>query len=173
MRRCPGVQIVQRYPSGGIHLKVSTVLANATDQDGDVVSLVGISSNSVAGGTVSLSGGVISYLPPTGYTNADAFNYTLSDGHCEGTAVGTVLVQVRTDLNPASQITIVPMGDGSVQVIFSGMPGLAYRVQSTDDLTAPNWQDVATLTADAFGDYVYVDHPSTNGPVRFYRSVWP
>ena len=169
----PAGTVVQRYPSGGIHVNVSTLLAGATDPDGDPVSFVGISTSSAAGGTVGLTNGVISYLPPPGYTNSDAFSYTLSDGHCGGTAVGTVLVQVRTDLNSASQITTVRMPDGSLQVNFNGIPGYAYRVQSTASLSAPAWQDVATLTADAFGNYTYVDHPATNGPARFYRSVWP
>ncbi len=169
----PAGTVVQRYPSGGIHVNVSTLLSGATDPDGDPVSFVGVSSSSAAGGTVGLTNGVISYLPPPGYTNADAFSYTLNDGHCGGTAVGTVLVQVRTDLNSASQITTVQMPDGSLQVNFNGIPGYAYRVQSTTSLSAPAWQDVATLTADTFGNYTYVDHPATNGPARFYRSVWP
>jgi hypothetical protein len=169
----PAGMVVQRYPTGGIHLNVSTLLAGATDPDGDPVSLVGISSTSAAGGKVGLTNGVITYLPPPSYTNSDAFSYTLSDGHCGGTAVGTVLVQVRTDLNSASQIAILQMPDGSVQVNFSGLPGYAYRVQSTPSLAVPDWQDVATLTADVFGNYIYTDHPATNGPTRFYRSVWP
>jgi hypothetical protein len=163
--------IVQRYPGGGLRISVNTLLASASDPDGDPVSVIGVSPTSVADGTVSLGGSVISYLPPPGYTNADAFNYTLTDGHCGGTAVGTVLLLVRTDNNPASLATIVLMANGAVQVIFDGMPDHTYRVQSTESLTAPDWQDVATLTADLFGSYVYTDSAATNAPARYYRSV--
>ncbi len=169
----PGNIIAQRYPSGAITLATSILLANATDQDTDTVSLVSVNTSSIAGGTVGVTNGVITYLPPLNYTNADAFNYTLTDGHCSGISVGTVLVQIRTDINPASQITIVKMPDGSVHVNFTGIPGYAYRVQASDSLTLPDWHDVATLTADPFGNYVYADAPSTNGPARYYRSVWP
>ena len=165
-----GGTTVQRYPGGGVRINVSSLLASASDPDGDPVSVVGVNPKSVAGGTVSLSGSLIYYLPPPGYTNADAFDYTLSDGHCGGTAVGTVLLLVRSDNNPASHATIVQMGNGSVQVFFDGMPGHTYRVQTTDSLTLLEWQDVATLSADQFGSYMYADplfsgSPSS-GPTR-------
>jgi hypothetical protein len=76
-------------------------------------------------------------------------------------------------MNPASRVTIVQAGNGSVQVIFDGMPGVAYRVQTADGLTPPNWQDVTTLVAGQYGTYIYVDWPATNGPVRYFRSVSP
>ena len=90
-----GGTIVQRYPGGGLRINVSSVLANASDPDGDPLSLIAVNANSAAGGMVNLSGSSIYYLPPPGYTNADAFDCTISDSHCGGTAFGTVLVQVR------------------------------------------------------------------------------
>jgi hypothetical protein len=169
----PGATIVERYPNGGLRINVSSVLANATDPDGDALSLIGVTANSVAGGTASLSGSSIYYLPPPGYTNADAFNYSISDGNCGGSAFGTMLVEVRSDNNSASRAMIARMADGSVQVIFDGIPRRTYRVQAVDSLTVPNWQDVATLMADQFGTYVFADQTSTNGSARYYRSVSP
>jgi hypothetical protein len=129
------------------------------------------SSPSTAGGTVKLAGSLITYLPLPGYTNADVFNYTLSDGHCGGTTMGTVLILVRSDNNPASQASILRMPNGTIQVIFEGIPGYTYRVQRTESLTAPNWQDAATLTADQFGNYVFLDPTPTNTATLYYRSV--
>ena len=123
----PGGVIVQRYPGTGVRINTSSLLTGATDVDGDPLSLINVATSSVAGGSVAWSGVSIYYLPPAGLTNADAFNYTISDGHCEGTAVGTVLVDVLGGTNPASQVTIVQAGNGSVQVIFDGMAGVAYR----------------------------------------------
>jgi hypothetical protein len=60
-----------------------------------------------------------------------------------------------------------------VAVISSNIHGDTYRVQTTTNLTAGAWQDVATLTADQFGTYIYTDWPATNGPMRYYRSVIP
>jgi hypothetical protein len=169
----PGGVIVQRYPGTGIHMSTSSLLTAATDADGDPLSLVSVATNSVAGGNVTWSGISIYYLPPVGLTNADAFNYIISDGHCEGTAVGTVLVDVLGGTSPAPRVTIVQVGDGSVQVIFDGVAGVAYRVQSTTSLNPAVWQDVTNLIADPYGAYIYTDWPATNGPVRYFRSVTP
>jgi Pro-kumamolisin, activation domain/Concanavalin A-like lectin/glucanases superfamily/Immunoglobulin domain/Bacterial Ig domain/Immunoglobulin I-set domain/Viral BACON domain len=169
----PGGIIVQRFPGAGVRMNTGDILAKATDADNDLLSLIAVSTTSVEGGTVSLVGPSIYYLPPAGLAYADAFNYTISDGHCDGTAVGTVLVNVRSDTNPASRVTIVQAGNGSVQVFFDGMPGVTYQVQSTDSLTPSNWQNVTNLTADQYGTYIYVDWPATNGPVRYFRSVSP
>ena len=169
----PGNVVVQRFPGAGVRMGINDLLAGATDADGDPLSIIAVAASSIEGGAVSLVGTSVYYLPPAGLAGADAFTYTISDGHCEGTAVGAVLVSVRTDTNTASRAAIYQMPDGSVQVIFDGMPGVDYRIQSADTLTPPDWQDVTNLTADQYGAYTYTDWPSTNGPVRFFRSVTP
>jgi hypothetical protein len=65
------------------------------------------------------------------------------------------------------------MPDGSVRMIFNGAPNVTYRVQGTESLSPPDWQDLATMTADPFGTYIYTDWPATNGPARYFRSVTP
>jgi hypothetical protein len=169
----PGGTIVQRFQGGGIRVNVSTLLAHATDSDGDPMDVIAVSSNSVAGGTVALSGISIYYAPPPGYTNADAFNYTLSDGHCGGTATGTVLIEVREDTNPSSSLTIQHLLDGTARVYCDGIHGYTYHIQRTDSLGNPDWQEVFTGTADQFGTLIYLDQSATNAPIQYYRSVWP
>lgn len=173
--------IVQRYPSGGLWIHTNTLLANVSDPDGDPVRVIAVDPKSIAGGTLIVSNVCcgfpipnewIYYLPPVGYDNADAFNYTVSDGHCGGTANATVLIQVRTDTPPAPRAAIVKI-DNSVRVSFEGVPGHRYLVQRTESLTPPSWLDVAALTADPFGAYVYVEPVSSNAPARYYRSVSP
>jgi uncharacterized repeat protein (TIGR01451 family) len=169
----PGTTIVQRFAGAGVRINISDILVKAFDADGDRLSIVSAATNSVAGGAVTLVGPSIYYMPPSGLAGADSFTYTISDGHCDGTSVGTVLVNVRSDTNPASRVAMFQAGDGSVQVFFDGMPGLTYRVQCTASLTPPNWQDVASMVADPHGTCIYVDWPATNGPVRYFRSVTP
>jgi Bacterial Ig domain/Immunoglobulin domain/Immunoglobulin I-set domain len=169
----PGDVVVQRSPGAGVRINLNDLLAAASDADGDPLSIFAVSANSIEGGTVSLVGPSIYYLPPMGLAGSDAFTYTLSDGHCDGTSVGAVLINVRTDGSTVSRAAIYPVPDGSVQVIFDGTPGTVYRIQSADTLAPPDWQDVTNLTADQYGTYIYVDWPATNGPVRFFRSVNP
>lgn len=161
-----------RHAGGGVRIDTRTLLTGANDADGDALSLSLPGSVTLAGGAISLTGTSIFYTPPAGYTNADAFNYLLSDGNCGGIAVGTVLVLLRQDNKPASRVTLIQAANGSVQVIFDGVPYQTYRVQITDSLAPANWHDVATQTADQFGSYTIVDQTATNG-TRYYRSVSP
>ncbi len=165
--------IVQRNPNGDVKVQVAALLSNDSDPDGDPVSFVGVSSNSVAGGSVSWSGNWVYYLPPIGYTNSDAFTYTVSDGLCGPPATGTVLVQVMTPLGPSHNFTIQALPDGSLRLLFAGIPGWTYRVQFADALPPTNWLDLAVRTADTLGVYELIDAPPTNAPSRFYRSVSP
>lgn len=68
------------------------VLANDTDPDGDLLSVVavGVPLN----GTVVVAAGKAVYTPRAGYAGSDSFSYTVSDGK-GGTATGSVYVTVN------------------------------------------------------------------------------
>jgi len=67
-----------------------SVLANDSDPDGDLVTLV--ASTQGNHGTVSCSStGACTYMPASGYSGPDSFTYTISDGH-GGIAIATVNV---------------------------------------------------------------------------------
>jgi hypothetical protein len=69
-----------------------SVLANDSDIDGGVLTVVGV--DVPAHGTATPgTGGTVSYVPVHGYVGADTFTYTVSDGQ-GGTATGTVTVKV-------------------------------------------------------------------------------
>ena len=72
---------------------VVTVLGNDGDADGDTLTVTGVTQG--AGGTVVVNpDGTLTYTPSGGFTGADAFTYTLSDGR-GGTDTGTVAVTVN------------------------------------------------------------------------------
>ena len=73
--------------------------ATAVDEAGQTLTVTGVASTSTAGGTVSLTAGVISYTPATNFNGTDTFTYTLSDG-AGGTATGTVTVLVSAVNDP-------------------------------------------------------------------------
>ncbi len=76
------------------------------DESGQTLTVIAVSPTSAQGGTVTLSGGEVTYLPPADFNGADSFTYTVSDdGVSDGladpkTALGTVSVTVR-DVNDA------------------------------------------------------------------------
>ncbi|MDA4108346.1 membrane protein [Mycobacterium holsaticum DSM 44478] len=71
---------------------VVNVLGNDSDVDGDDLSVieVGTANN----GTVTLSDGVITYTPVTGFVGSDSFTYAVTDGN-GGVATATVRVTVN------------------------------------------------------------------------------
>jgi outer membrane protein OmpA-like peptidoglycan-associated protein len=67
------------------------VLAEASDPDGDALSIAGFAQPS--NGTVTESGGVLRYQPEAEFFGSDSFSFTVSDGR-GGEASGTVSIEV-------------------------------------------------------------------------------
>ncbi len=60
--------------------------------------------------------------------------------------------------------------NGAVTVNFLGGPFNTYLVQTTTNLSAPEWVDISTNVADLSGAWSFTDHSASNCPARFYRS---
>ncbi len=87
---------------------ITVLLANDGDADGDQLQIIRLEGNSAKGGTVVLDGDHFIYTPPAGFTGADSFGYTVSDGK-GGTATATVHVTL-TDADDRSST-----GEGSTE----------------------------------------------------------
>jgi hypothetical protein len=161
---------IERWPTNGTKVALATLLANDSDADGDALSFVTVSATSAQGAAVLINGAWIVYTPPPGFTNADSFTYSLTDGH-GATVNGTVQVNVRSGSGLSSNLTVTGLGNGSYRIHVDGVPDRLYRIQYTSDLINPNWSDLASASTDANGILEIVDTPS--GPSRFYRSVCP
>ena len=140
------------------------------DTNGDSLTIIGVSPNSEAGGSVGLANNWVYYAPPAGWTSSDSFTYTVSDGLCE-TAEGTVLVQVTADNPQPAHFGIGAQASGSMQLSFNGIPGNQYQLQYADSLDKPNWQVLATQAADGYGVCQFTDGSPTNTTVRYYRAI--
>ena len=166
-----GADTIQRYPNSTVKVRVSTLLANDSDADGDPLNFTA-SLTSGNGGTITVAGGWVIYTPAAGFTNADSFTYTITDGQ-GGSATGTVTVAIQTDENPSLNLTITSLGNNTYRIDGDGIPGRTYRLQFSDSANPLNWQDLpsASVTADSLGRFTYTDMSS--GDLRFYRSVNP
>ena len=78
------------------------LLANDTDVDGDTLSVSGVAAG--AHGTVSLSGGVVTYTPTAGYVGTDSFTYFVTDGKVASPVAGTVNVTVTAANNVTTTV---------------------------------------------------------------------
>ncbi|MEO7677891.1 MAG: MBG domain-containing protein [Verrucomicrobiota bacterium] len=166
-----GNDSIARYSTQGAKVRLSTLLANDSDADGDTLNIT-VSSTSANAGTIAVRGGWVYYTPATGFTNADSFTYTIEDGR-GGSVVGTVAVTIKVDVDPGQNLTITSLGEGSFRISGSGIPDRTYRLQATDTLAPADWQDIAdgSRTADSTGAFELID-TGVSG-TRFYRSVYP
>ena len=153
-------------------LSLTRLLANDTDPDGDPRTVSSIAAASSQGGTITSNGTSLTYTPPTtpaNFTGADAFSYTISDGR-GGSATGTVNVTV-TPGDQALRTVSITMSGGAITVVFAGIPGDAYQVQTQDTMNGP-WANAGLpLPADAQGQVMFGD-PSPPSS-RFYRAIAP
>jgi subtilisin-like proprotein convertase family protein len=158
---------IQRNPTQSVKVRLSTLLANDTDADGDTLTPT-VSTLSANGGSVVVSGGWVIYTPATGFTAADSFTYTISDGH-GGSATATVTVAIQTDNQASANLAITALGGNSYRVDGSGIPGRTYRLQYWTG--GSNWQDLTSVTADSIGEFSYTDNSTET--LRLYRTVTP
>jgi hypothetical protein len=165
-----GGDSLQRPPGEGVKVKVSTLLGNDTDADGDTVTFNTFDTASANGGTILQAGPWLIYSPPVSDAT-DTFHYTVSDGR-GGTATGTVTITTGTsDAQSKNILSVATVGSDKV-ITFIGIPALTYTVQYTTDLGTPVWHTLSTVTAGADGKFSYTDVNPVD-PARFYRTTYP
>ena len=156
-----------------VSISTATLLALASDADGDAVNLAGASPESVQGGTVVLTGEMISYTPPPGFVGADQWSYVLIDARgadTNGTVNVAVLAADTITLNPVEQHL---HADGSFSAVFEGVPGLRYVVDRATNATGP-WE--LNYTNVLAGTNALFEFTDLNVPAqfqRFYRARYP
>jgi hypothetical protein len=95
--RAPTAQADSATTPAGTGVTIN-VLANDSDPDGDSLTITSFAQPS-HGSVASVSGG-LRYTPTTGYSGADSFNYTISDGR-GGSSTATVSLTVQPPTNQA------------------------------------------------------------------------
>jgi hypothetical protein len=166
--------------SAGISAKIriSNLLTNTSDADGDVRTLVAVGS-STNGATITTNGSFIFYVPPPSSnvnSNAtDYFSYTISDGFTGGLATNNISMAV-TDSTigpPSSNLITATTVTNGVLITFVGIPGYVYHVQRTTTLNGDStgWTNLGTFTVGTDGNGAFTD-TSPPSPA-YYRTVWP
>ena len=162
---------IYRGLSEGVMVGIPGLLANVSDADGDLISLVGVSATSANGGTVMTNKGWVFFTPASGSTNTDTFTYVVTDGWSAPVA-GTVTVDITVDTEPSRNLAIVNLGNGTVAIGGQGIPARTYIIQyTTSTLPTTNWVTLGTVTADSSGSFVFVE-TAVSG-LRFYRAIDP
>jgi sugar lactone lactonase YvrE len=167
---------VSSPPGVNVIISLAKLLAAASDPDGDAVSVTAVGSPPVSKGTVSLLADSIRFSPhSSNFSGTTPFSVTLTDSR-GGYAVGSVAVTFHSSLtdgaqslaNNPPQITLLP--DGKATVTFHGIPGRAYTIQRSTNLS--RWENPARVTADSTGKIIFID-PAPPGPNGYYRLATP
>jgi hypothetical protein len=157
-------------PNQTARLLGAKLLRNDWDLDGEALTIGAVSPQSERGGTVELSEGNVFYTPPAGFTGADHFTYTISDGQ-GATAVATVTVQVAAPAVPVRMVSPVAQLGGAMLLKFRAIPTRSYLIQASTNLS--DWTTIATVLADSQGLCLFLDTAAPLYPGRYYRTKKP
>ncbi|MEZ5472897.1 MAG: Ig-like domain-containing protein [Marinicella sp.] len=87
------IAIDDAYATALGHSRTVNVMANDSDPDGDVLSLVSVNTEGLQGEVIDISAdGTLTYVPPVGWCGTTSFTYTITDGTAESTATVTITV---------------------------------------------------------------------------------
>ncbi|MEZ0388099.1 MAG: hypothetical protein ACAI34_13590, partial [Verrucomicrobium sp.] len=120
-------------------------------------------------GSVYLTGGTLSNNLPT----LNAYDTTFNGGShnfAPGSGDAWVARFINDDNAGVNTRKIEALPGGGVKVTFARIPGLGYRIQSSDTLAIGSWRDRATVLPDAAGEFEFTDPPPLPDQ-RFYRAV--
>jgi hypothetical protein len=160
---------------GSANLRVLKLLTNDIDLEGATLSLAGVDTASIRGGTVTLSqdGQFILYTPPANFQGLDRFQYQVDNGQAPPSR-GTVAVIVRpTGLGPSPNIVSISAGNAGILITFLGVPGRTYKIEGTDSLAPATWIPLGTALAGPNGLYQFLDTTVDPNSSRYYRAVLP
>lgn len=164
----PGTDNAAHDPGAPLKIRLATLLAN----DGAGVEFVSADALSANGATITVADGWIYYTPQAGDTGSDHFTYTVrtAQGGLLNFTVNVGVIPADAPVQEAESISKLP--DGSQHVIFSGVPGRIYRIQSSDEMGSGSWVDRSSEQAEEDGSFDFIDTVPLPGK-RFYRAVFP
>lgn len=160
--------LLVRALNTSMKISIANILTNYTsDPNGDVriLTAVGVSTN---GSSIYTNGGFIFYAPTNNLP--ENFIYVVRDGRTyrPGDTVLTATNWISISVNHAVGYpqSITPSG-GTVSVLFAGVPGYAYDVQRSTNLTT--WIILYTTNAPRNGFWIFTDSNPPQ-PSAYYRA---
>ena len=154
---------------------ISSVLAKATDADGDPLFLLTTTQPVSGQATLRRNAGNLIYKA-NGFTLPanDSFSCIITDYH-GGLATNQVQVlNLASGQNPQSnQILLLGNPSLSPLIRFHASSGQTWRIQASDDLGTGAWTTIATVIAGPDGIIDANDALGVGHARRFYRAVMP
>ena len=108
--------------------------------------------------------GGFTYTPNIGFSGLDGFTYRANDGLANS---GVAFVSITVSNRPFV-ITSVVVNGGVAVVTWNSTPGISYRVQYKDNLSATDWSDINPVVT-ATNNSSSITNVVGSAPQRFYR----
>jgi hypothetical protein len=142
-------------------VNATTLLANDTDTEGDVLTVVGV-GNASDGASVSLDNGIVTLTPTIDFSGFVTFDYTVSDG--TDTSTATVTVEYYKGFSAEDDRDIVTAGNTIIGNVITREGGDS---NGEDNLLFNNGSVSAVnfngenYTADSNGDIIFTGYHGT------------
>jgi autotransporter-associated beta strand protein len=153
-----------------LEIPFATLAGNATDPDGDLLTVAGINLTTTLGVTLTTNSTSVLYSHHQSVN--DQFSYTIGDGH-GGSTTGLVNI-VNIGSTPMAQFSSAPIVNGtSVLLQLQATPGWTYYLERSTNL--PVWKMIGTNVAPPGGVFDYTDDfQDLGGPPTsaLYRLRW-
>ena len=154
--------------AGTTSISVAKLTSRAGSVLGTTVSIASVAATSEQGATATLSGSAIQYTTPVDFSGVDRFRVTFTSS--TGDIVGLVEMTTAAPSHLVNPARLTPLSSGRMGIQFSGIPGVAYQLQRSTDLTS--WTTIATITAGSRGEIDFIDDDPPV-PSGFYRLFKP
>jgi hypothetical protein len=134
-----------------LHIFWANVATNWSDADGDPVTVAGINMVTTNGVNLLTNNTQILY-PASGPAANDQINYIITDG-MGGTGTGKINLMSTNPFVVGTQgPSSVTVHDGTITVVFFGIPSYVYEVQRATNLSiGPGWTTISTYTVGTNG----------------------
>jgi hypothetical protein len=164
---------VRSHPFGQpVNITASSLLANDFDPDGDPLNFVSADAQSQRGGTLTVNGQLITYMPPANLDDYDQFNYVVADANGDLTSATVVLgIAPPIGNQPLNTVAVVKQPDGQYLIRFRHPANRTdYIIEFKHDLNDPEWQTLKSIQAGADGIVEALFDPTT-APQTYFRAL--
>jgi subtilisin-like proprotein convertase family protein len=147
-------------------IAIADLLANATDVDGDLLTLFGFTQPGY--GTLVEAGGILTYTPTAGFYGTDSFTYTVSDGLLQATGTVTITV-TRDNKAPVAMDDALVVAEDATLLITPAMLLANDTDADGDPLTVRiiDGPTNGTLNSNDDGNWTYTPAADFNGTDTF------
>ena len=150
---------------------VIDVLANDTDADDDVLTVTAVTTPANGTAKITSNNTRVTYTPQSGYSGADTFDYTVSDGTDSDMASVSVTVNRRPEVDAQFNQSVITLGDSVTLRWTSSNTSRCSGMPSINSTATEGTKTYTPLSAGTFEVTVTCTGPGTSGSASATASV--